>query len=48
MGDLSFEVGGQIDNVDGIKGAFLRTDTTTNTQALGDEGDFGGRVDFDA
>jgi hypothetical protein len=46
--DLGLEVRGQIDDVDGVEGAFLRADTTTDTQALRDEGDLGGRVDFDA
>jgi hypothetical protein len=31
MGDLSLEVGWQIDDVDGIKGAFLWANTTTDT-----------------
>lgn len=48
MGDLGLEVGGQIDDVDGVKGAFLRADTATDTEALGDEGDFGRVGDFDA
>ena len=48
VGDLGLEVGGQVDDVDGVEGAFLGADTATNTQALGDEGDLGGRVDFNA
>ena len=48
MGDLGLEVGGQVDDVDGVEGAFLGADTATNTQALRDEGDLGGRVDFNA
>jgi hypothetical protein len=48
MRDLSLEVGRQVDNVDGIEWAFLRANTATNTEALGDEGDFGHVVDFDA
>jgi hypothetical protein len=48
MGDLSLEVGGQVDDVDGVEGAFLRADTASDAEALRDEGDFGGRVDFDA
>lgn len=41
MGDLGLEVRGQVDDVDGIKGAFLGADTASNTQSLGDEGDLG-------
>jgi hypothetical protein len=48
VGDLGLEVGGQVDNVNGTEGALLGTDTTTNTQSLGDEGDLGGRVDLNA
>lgn len=47
MGDLGFEVRRKVDDVDGVKGAFLRADTATDTEALGDKGDFGGWVDFD-
>jgi len=47
VGDLSLEVGGQVDNVDGVEGAFLRADTATDTQALRDEGDLGVGGDFD-
>lgn len=47
VGDLSLEVGGQVDDVDGVEGAFLRADTATNTQALRDEGDLGVGRDFD-
>lgn len=48
MGDLGLEVGGQVDDVDGVEGTFLGTDTASNAEALRDEGDFGGIVDFDA
>lgn len=48
MCDLGLEVRGQVDNVDGIEGAFLGADTATNTQALRDEGDFRRGLDFDA
>lgn len=48
MGDLGFEVGRQIDDVDGAEGTFLGTDTAPYTQALGNEGDLGFRGDFDA
>ena len=39
VGDLGLEVGGQVDDVNGSEWALLGTDTTTNAQALGDEGD---------
>ena len=47
MGNLSFEIGGQVDDRDGTEGAFLGTDTTANAQSLGDEGNFrvGGDLD---
>lgn len=48
MGDLSLQVGGQVDNVNRTERAFFRTDTTTNAETLRDEGDFGLRGDFDA
>lgn len=39
VGDLSLKIGGQVDDVDGVEGAFLRADTATDTEALRDEGD---------
>ena len=48
MGDLGLEVGGQVDDVDGVEGALLRADTASYAQAFGDEGDLGAGVDFDA
>lgn len=48
MGDFRLQVGGQVDDVDGAKGTFLRTDTASNAKAFGDEGDLGLRSDFDA
>ena len=47
VGDLCLEVGGQVDNVDSTEGTFLRADTTTDTEALGNEGDFGLGCHFD-
>lgn len=47
MGDLGLEVRGQIDDVDGVEGTFLRADTTTDTQSLRDEGDLGCVVHLD-
>lgn len=47
VGDLGFQVGGQIDNVDGAEGTLLGTDTTTNAQALGNKGDLGLGSHFD-
>ena len=48
VGDLRFQVGGQIDDVDSVEGAFLGTDAAADAQAFGDEGDLAARVDFDA
>ena len=45
--DLAFEVCGQVDNLDGVEGALLGADTASDTQALTDEGDLAGVVDFD-
>lgn len=39
VGDLGLQVGGQVDDVNGAEGTFLRTDTATDTQTLGDECD---------
>lgn len=47
VGDLALEVGGQVDNGNGVEGALLGADTATNTQRLGDEGEAGLRSDFD-
>lgn len=47
MCDLALEVGGQVDNLDGVEGALLGADTATDTEALTDEGDLAGAVDFD-
>jgi hypothetical protein len=41
VGDLRLEVGGQVDDVDGIERTFLGTDTATDTETLRDEGDLG-------
>lgn len=48
MGDLAFQVGRQVDDVNGTERAFLRADTATNTQALGDESDLGLGSDLNA
>ena len=48
MGDLGLEVGGQVDDGDGIERAFLGTDTTPNAQGLRDVGDARLRRDLDA
>jgi len=47
MRDLCFQVGRQVDDVDSIERTFLWADTATNTEPLGDEGDFGFGCDFD-
>jgi len=46
--DLRLEIGGQIDDVDGVEGAFLRADTTSDAQTFADEGDSAGRIHLDA
>jgi hypothetical protein len=48
MRDMGLEVGRQIDDIDGSKGAFLRADTATNAQTLGDESNLRFGSDFDA
>lgn len=48
VGDLALEVGGQIDDGNGVEGALLGANTTTDAEGLGNEGEarFGG--DFNA
>ena len=48
VGHLRFEVGGQVDDVDGVERAFLGTDAAADAQAFADEGDFAVRGHFDA
>jgi|TARA_R110002003_G_scaffold269_2_gene17959 hypothetical protein len=48
MCDLGLEVRGQVDDVDGVEGAFLGADTAADAEALRDEGDLGRVVDLDA
>lgn len=38
VGNLALEIGGQVDNCNGIKRTLLGADTTTDAQRLGDEG----------
>lgn len=47
VGDLCLEVGWQVDDVDSTEWTFLRADTATDTEALGNEGDFGFGCHFD-
>ena len=47
MRDLRFQVGGQIDDVDGVEGAFLGADAAADAQAFGDEGDLAVGAYFD-
>lgn len=47
VGDLGFQVGRQVDDIDRTERAFLGTDTATDTEALGYEGNLGLRGDFD-
>lgn len=48
VGDLALEVGGQVDDGDGVEGAFLRADTATDAETFGDEGKLGLGCDLDA
>lgn len=48
VGNLAFQIGRQVDDGDGVKGAFLRANTTSNAQRLRDEGEARLRRDFDA
>ena len=47
MSHLGFEICGQIDNVDGAKGALFDTNTTSYAETFRDEGDFGLGCHFD-
>ncbi len=47
MSNVRFEVGWQVDDIDGSKWAFLGADTTSDTEILRNEGNFGFRSDFD-
>lgn len=47
VGNLGLQVGRQVDDVNGTEGAFLGTDTATDTEALGDEGNLGLGSDLD-
>jgi hypothetical protein len=46
--DLGLEVGGQVDDADGVEGAFFGADAAADAEAFGDEGDFAVGGDFDA
>jgi hypothetical protein len=48
MGHLVLEVGGQVDDGDGVEGALLGADTTTDAEGLRDEGQARVRSHFDA
>lgn len=41
VGDLVLEIGGQVDNGDGVERTLLGADTATDTETLGDEGETG-------
>lgn len=47
VSDFLFQVGGQVDDMDGAKRTLFRTDTTTNAQIFRDECDLWCSVDFD-
>lgn len=46
VGDLALEVGGQVDDGNGVEGTLLGADTATDTERLGDEGKTGIRGDL--
>lgn len=46
VGDLALEVGGQVDDGDGVEWALFGADTTTDTERLGDESKLGIGSDF--
>lgn len=48
MGDLALKIGGQVDDVDGAERTLFGTDTTSNTETLGDKRDLRLGSDFDA
>lgn len=48
VGDLALEVGGQVDNRDGVEGALLGADTATNAERFGNEGEAGIGSDLNA
>ena len=47
MGHLGFKICGQIDDIDGAKGALLDTDTTSYAEAFGNESNLRLRGHFD-
>lgn len=47
VGDLGFQVGGQVDDVNGTERTLLGTDTTTDAKTFRDEGDLGLGGDLD-
>jgi hypothetical protein len=46
--NMGLEVGWKVDDIDGAKGAFLRTDAAANTQTFRNESDLRFGSDFDA
>lgn len=48
MGDLALEVRRQVDDGDGTEGALLGADTASYAKGLGNKGEAGGRVHFNA
>lgn len=47
MGNVRLEIGRQVDDIDRTEWALLRTDTASNAQGLGDEGNLGLGSNFD-
>ena len=48
MRDLRFQIGGQVDDVDGGEGTFLHTDTASYAESFRNESDLRVRGNFDA
>lgn len=48
MRHLGLEIGGQVDDVDGVEGALLGTDTASDAEPLRDEGNLGLGRDLNA
>lgn len=48
VGHLGFQIGGEIDDMDGTERTLLGADTTSDAKAFGNKGDLGFRRNFDA
>nr|POE47619.1 hypothetical protein CFP56_00950 [Quercus suber] len=47
VADLRFEIGRQVDDIDGVERTFLGADTTPNAKSFGNKGDFAVRSNLD-